>query len=229
MEAIKSLFVEYDLLNSLDHPNIIKVHGFFFGDKKYNPSILLDYCKYNLETAIKLLTDADLIGVVYEICSAMKYVHSKKIIHRDLKMKNILINSKKHVCICDFGISKMMDITTLTSMTHGVGTFAFMAPELFKKKGNYTEKVDVYAFGVILYFILTKGEYPEYNQNYDQVIIPKSINKLSATIIKKCWATAPEKRPSFSSILKTIVDNNFILIKGIDKEVPQIKQFLGLK
>lgn len=117
MEAIKSLFVEYDLLNSLDHPNIIKVHGFFFGDKKYNPSILLDYCKYNLETAIKLLTDADLIGVVYEICSAMKYVHSKKIIHRDLKMKNILINSKKHVCICDFGISKMMDISWLLNFS----------------------------------------------------------------------------------------------------------------
>lgn len=60
----------------------------------------------------------------------MKYVHAKKIIHRDLKMNNILINSKKHVNICDFGISKVMDETTMTSMTHGIGTIMFMAPEI---------------------------------------------------------------------------------------------------
>lgn len=231
VDLIRQLYLEYEILNNLQHPNIIKVYGFYYGDRKHNPAILLEYCKTNLENVINLLDDADLIGIIYEICSAMKYVHSKKIIHRDLKMKNILINSKKHVNICDFGISKVMDVTTLTSMTHGVGTFAFMAPEIFKKNVKYTEKVDVYAFGVILYFILTKGDYPEYNGsgNYELLTLPRSINELSSKIIKRCWSSFPENRPSFADILKKIVDKNFALINGIEKEVPKIRKFLGLK
>lgn len=84
------------LLNCLDHPNIEKVYGFFYGSKEMKPAILLEYCKFNLEKVIKNLKDYELVGVIYEISSAMKYVHQNKVIHRDLKMRNILININKH-------------------------------------------------------------------------------------------------------------------------------------
>lgn len=232
MDKIRQLCNEYELLFKLEHPNIVKVYGFYLGDRKHNPAILLEYCKYNLEDAIKKkVTNADLVSFIFEICAAMKYVHKYKIIHRDLKMKNILITSKKHVKICDFGISRSMELTTYTSRTIGIGTLPFMAPELFNQKGKYNEKVDVYAFGVVMYFILTKGEMPDFTGigEYGNLRLPKSINKLSQSIIKKCWSKSPSERPSFKEIKNQIIENEFSLINGIEDEVQSILDHLGLK
>lgn len=232
VDIIKQLYNEYELLLSFDHPNIVKVYGFYFGDKTHNPAILLEYCKYNLEeTMKKKITDADIIGFIFEICSAMKYVHKKKIIHRDLKMKNILINSNKHVKICDFGIAKVTDLTTYTSLTKGIGTLAFMAPELFNQNEQYNEKVDVYAFGVVMYFMLTRGMHPNFTGigEYQKLELPNSINQLSQSIIKKCWSKSPNERPSFKEIKKQIIESEFKLIDGVDAEIPNILNHLGLK
>ena len=67
IEKIQQLFNENELLNGFNHPNIVKVFGFFYGDKKCNPAILLEYCKFNLEKAIKKLDDIDLVKSFIEI------------------------------------------------------------------------------------------------------------------------------------------------------------------
>lgn len=123
-----------------------------------------------------------------------------------------------------------MDLTTYTSNTHGVGTLAFMAPEIFHEDLKYNEKVDVYAFGVILYFILTKGCLPKFTGTgkYELLSLPSEINKLSQSIIKSCWFSSIEKRPSFSELLELIVENNFMLIDGIEEEIQKLKNHLGL-
>lgn len=159
----------------------------------------------------------------------MKYLHKRKIIHRDLKTKNILITNNKHVKICDFGISTVVDVTTYTSMTHGIGTTAYMAPELFDQDSKYNEKVDVYAFGVVLYFVLSKGIMPKFNGigGYTKLKIPDSINSFSQSIIKKCWSINPDERPSFKEIMNLIVENEFKLIDKID--VKKVLDNLGLK
>ena len=69
--------------------------------------------------------------IIYEICSAMKYFHAHKIVHRNLKMTNILVSFQKHVKICGFDIARLVDTTTCTSMTHEAGHIIFMAPQLF--------------------------------------------------------------------------------------------------
>ena len=79
LDKARVIYSEYELLNNLNHPNIIKV-----------------------------------FGITYKICSAMMHIHAHKTIHRDLKSQNILINKCKHVKTCDFGISKVLDATTLT-------------------------------------------------------------------------------------------------------------------
>ncbi|KAK8896169.1 spindle assembly checkpoint kinase [Tritrichomonas musculus] len=89
---------------------------------------------------------------IYQIADGMKYVHLKKIIHRDLKPSNILIGFDGNIRISDFGISKLMTDDEI-SMTTGVGTQKFKAPELINEI-QYNEKVDVYSFGVLVYFIL---------------------------------------------------------------------------
>lgn len=231
IERIKQIFKEYEILNALKHPNIISVYGFYFGDKNHKPSILLEYCKFNLESAIEFLEDIDLVGVIYEICSAMDHVHKNKIIHRDLKPKNILINSNKHVKICNFGIAKILDETTLTSITHNNGTFLFMAPEMFQLDKIYNEKVDVYAFGVVLFFILTKGKSPILKGpgNLDNSKFPNEINNLSRGIIMKCWSISPDERPSFEELIDLIIKNQFLLIDRIESKIPELKTHLGLK
>lgn len=111
-DILKSIFSEYEILDFLHHPNIIKAYCFYFDDSTHNSAIHLEYCKFNLKQIINQLEDFELVGVIYEICLAMKHIHSKNVIHRDLKMPNILID---------------LD----TSLTHGIGTIAFMAPEIF--------------------------------------------------------------------------------------------------
>lgn len=154
------LLNEFELLIYLNHPNILKAYGTYFG-RQANPAILLEYCRYNLKEAINHLENADLVCVVYEICSAMKYLHENKIIHRDLNPNNILLNKKKHVKICDFGLARSIDDTSL--LTSGIGTMHYMAPEIVFENEHYNEKVDVYSFGVVMHFILSKGnlKYPK--------------------------------------------------------------------
>ena len=190
---------------SLNHPNIIKTYGIFVGDIDSYPAILLEYCKYNLKNIIDELTNSEIVCIIYQICSAMKYVHDKNFMHRDLKVSNILLDDNKNVKICDFGLANSTN--TDFSLTNGIGTFRFMAPELLYEN-RYNEKVDVYSFGVIMYFLL--------------------INNLSETIIRRCWSYLPEERPSFGDLVNEIVRNNFLLINGIESDIRQIRIHLGL-
>ena len=102
-----------------------------------------------------------------------------------------------------------------------------MAPEMRNLNNSYDEKVDVYSFGVLMYFILTKGKYPK-SEILEKEKFPSEINKLSQKIIKSCWAYNPQKRPSFDEIRKMIVDNYYLLINGIEKQIPEILKFLEL-
>lgn len=230
LNACQTLLSEYEKLKKLDHPNIIKVYGFYFGDVKNNPAILLEYCIHNLKDAINdNIEDYLLVGFIYEICLAMKYMHKRKMIHHDLKMENILINSENHVKICDFGLSKLMDVETLNSSSRACGTFPLMAPELFS--GRYNEKVDVYAFGYVMHFIVTKGTPPSFivkNNHWKLGIHYDLINKLSLKIIERCISMSPSNRPSFDELLNIIVKNNFMLIDGIRDKIPELKHHLGL-
>ena len=85
----------------------------------------------------------------------MEYVHFLKIIHRDVKPSNIMVAYDGTIKIADFGLSKIMTIEE-QSMTGGVGTQKFMAPEEIDEL-EYDEKVDVYSFGVLAFFILRRS------------------------------------------------------------------------
>lgn len=230
---VKRFFQEYEILNNIYHPNIIKSYGFYNGDKTNQPSILLQYCPKNLKDNVDELTNVERITVIYEICLGMKKVHEVGLIHRDLKPENILLDDKNHVKISDFGISCLIDPETQSqSKTSGVGTLLFMAPELLNGSTHYGQKVDVYSFGFVLFFILTGGEYPNISigraANGKRAKIPKSINDISTNLINDCWETDPDQRPSFLEIIEFIKNYEFNLIDGIEKEISKIEKFLNL-
>lgn len=219
LNNFKRFLQEYEMLNQIDHPNIIKTFGFCYGDKKHQPTILLEFCPYSLNKIVNTLNDKERVSIIYEICLAMKHVHEANIIHRDLSPENILLDNKKHVKISDFGIATLMDSET-QSKTSGIGKLKFMAPELIREKTHYNEKVDVFSFSVVLFYILTKGSIPDVSiidvGLGKRSKIPYEINKLSASLITKCWSDNPNERPSFSEIIDLIKRNNFKLIDNVD-------------
>lgn len=107
-------------------------------------------------------------------------------------------------------------------MEQAPGTLKFMPPEILNDE-EYDQKIDVYAFGIIVYFILTKGEYPRIGiaevAAGKKAPIPKGINDFAKNLILRCWATNSKNRPSFSQIADDIKKNKFMLIDGIEKEI----------
>lgn len=212
IEKLKRFILEHEVLNQLDHPNIIKTYGICFGDSSHEPAILLQYCPSSLKKRIKKLSNSEKKQVIMELCSAMKEVHSAGIIHRDLKPENILLDDDNHVIVSDFGLCTLIEKESESqSRTQMAGSLKFMAPELLQGKTDYNEKVDIYAFGVVLYLVLNRGEYPNISVidvgNGKQADIPKSFTKYSTDLIKKCWNFNASERPSFNEIFDSLQTN----------------------
>jgi serine/threonine protein kinase len=101
------------------------------------------------------------------LCRAVSYLHDQGIVHRDLKPANVFIENG-HLKVGDYGLSRRVSISQGGDMTQGVGTPNYMAPEI--KSGNYTQSVDVYALGVILFEMLT-GHPPFDGQSPGEVMM----------------------------------------------------------
>ena len=219
---------EYELLYKMNHPNIIRSFGFFIGDEKRPPSILLEFCPHDLSSAITSGTNEQVAIWVYQIVEAMVYVHSCQIIHRDLKPSNILIGQDELIRVADFGISKLMTLEEQSS-TMGAGTQKFMAPELLNEE-EYNEKVDVYAFGVLLYYIISHGEMPKITiiqmGNGKKAPIPNSFTELAKQIIDLCWNRNPDERPSFARILEMLQGGDYAIVDLTPAEVKKVKTFV---
>ena len=120
-ERFKRFLQEYEIINSRDHANIVRADGFCFGDSTQSMSILLEFCASNLKSG-----------------------HSAGVIHRDLKLENILLDDDNHAKVSDFGLSGFIEQESGGwSRTQMVGTASYMAPELVQGRKDYDEKVDV--------------------------------------------------------------------------------------
>jgi serine/threonine protein kinase len=156
----------------------------------------------------------------------MRFVHSQAIMHRDLKPSNILINDLGHTLIGDFGSSRYeWDDATLTG---DAGTVNYAAPERFKD-GEYTNKVDVFSFGLIAYEILVGSAVFPYSMypfpimkqvlSGDMPSIPAQCGSFMQNLIARCWSMDPESRPSFADIAVELQSNNFDNFPGADPSV----------
>ena len=228
---LKQFIGEYEIINLLQHPNIVKAYGIFLSNSTHPPSILLEYLPTNLEKSIedKKLTHIQIVIIIFQIVEGMKYVHFHKVIHRDLKPTNILIGNDGTVKICDFGISKLMTLEE-QSMTRGVGTQKFMAPEIINEEEIYDEKVDVYSFGVLLYYILSGGQLPKIKLGDilkgKKAEIPSTFTSFAKEIINDCWNFKSKDRPSFKTILERMDQNDYKLLNLTNSEIKNVKSFV---
>ena len=215
-KSMQRFLGECEILFKLRHPCIIRVYGFNYGDETHKPSMILSLEPKSLETAInnKELNNEEKNRITVELVLGMRYIHKRKFMHRDLKPKNILLSKNKHVRITDFGLAKEEDFST--SQTKGIGTLLFMAPELLNNESdtNYTNKVDVYSFGITLIYIIA-DEYPTFNMA--KVFagvppkLPENISKWVRDLIISCLSLRSENRPTFAEIFEMMKVNNYDL------------------
>ncbi|KAH8397360.1 hypothetical protein KR215_000749, partial [Drosophila sulfurigaster] len=141
----------------------------------------------------------------------IEYLRNKSIVHRDLKTLNLLLFNGYHTLkICDFGTVKEL----VTINTEVVGYMLYMAPENFN--GKYTEKCDVFSFGIIFWEVMSrKMPFYEFNNLHPLAIHKKIIednrpkindmmiyedSECIKPIIEKCWDHDPEKRPTMKEL-----------------------------
>lgn len=146
---------EVEILRSLDHPNIIKIYEFH--EDEFNLYLIMDLCtgRELLETILRNGSFDEEQAKTYmkQILSALIYLHSLKVVHRDLKLENMLIEHTRstNIKIIDFGTATYFNPKRF--MTYRIGTMNYIAPEVLKK--SYKEKCDVWSCGVILYVLLS--------------------------------------------------------------------------
>ena len=150
---------EIEILKKLDHPDIVKIIEFYNTRDAYY--IINDYCQdgelYNQIT--KRFNETQIAVMFKQIFSGLSYLHSNNIIHRDLKLENILISDIEKIDdlelfdikIIDFGTAKIYDKSHKKQKAI-VGSSYYIAPEVLKR--NYDEKCDMWSCGVILYMLL---------------------------------------------------------------------------
>ena len=151
---------EIDILKSLSHPNIVKIYEFF--DTALYYYLVTEYCKKGelFSYITNEYNEKQLSVLFYQVFSGLCYLHEKKILHRDLKLENLMISEiEKDVVtgdeyfwikIIDFGTAKIFEKNKTEKAV--IGSTYYIAPEVLRKK--YNEKCDTWSVGVILYMTL---------------------------------------------------------------------------
>jgi serine/threonine-protein kinase PpkA len=142
----------------LDHPHVLKVHEVFEGSP---PCYSMEYLPVrSLRKAMsgRVLSMAQALEVLRQVCAGVAHAHSKGIVHRDLKPANILIHPQRGAVVIDFGIAFFEDLPRLTDAATLVGTPRYMSPEVVMG-GKPDRRADVYSLGILLFELVT-GDVP---------------------------------------------------------------------
>uniref|UniRef100_A0A8C4QNU5 Si:ch73-340m8.2 n=1 Tax=Eptatretus burgeri TaxID=7764 RepID=A0A8C4QNU5_EPTBU len=169
------------------------------------------------------LTQLDLLTICREVASAMAYLQSKDIIHRDLRARNVMTKKEYGQLTCkvaDFGLSRIVEDGRFYQIKGTCLPVRWMAPEVLVQE-MYSKKSDVWSFGVLLYEIYTFGNTPYYDIPNEQDVInfvaqgshlpcPDGCPDKIWNLMKECWEIITDNRPDFEILSNTLL--------GIDEE-----------
>jgi len=197
---------EVAALRQLDHPNIIKYIDSFEDER--NSFIVMEYADGgNLEDVIVQgpLNEQDVVRFVWQLLSALAMIHDKKIVHKDIKPENVLLDSEGNAKLADFGIAKILEYEGDMGTTIAYSRDC-VAPELFVD-GKYDTKYDIFGLGILAYKMLFL-ESPFASQgdltSGKMKPFPKTSIKALREIITKMLDHRPKKRPAAKKLLKEL-------------------------
>ncbi|KAL9366955.1 hypothetical protein Peur_038154 [Populus x canadensis] len=215
--------------HKLDHPNVTKFIGAVIGSTELNiqtenghigmPSniccVVVEYCpggalkSYLIKNRRRKLAFKVVVQLALDLARGLSYLHSKKIVHRDVKTENMLLDKTRTVKLADFGVARI-EASNPNDMTGETGTLGYMAPEVLN--GNpYNRKCDVYSFGICLWEIYCCDmPYPDlsFSEVTSAVVrqnlrpeIPRCCPSSLANIMKRCWDANPDRRPEMEVVV----------------------------
>ncbi|KAB5549348.1 hypothetical protein PHYPO_G00066310 [Pangasianodon hypophthalmus] len=218
-EELEDYIVEIDILATCDHQYIVKLLDAFFYDQKL--WIMIEFCPGGAVDATMLeldrgLTEKQIQVICKQMLEALVYLHSMKIIHRDLKAGNILLTLDGDIKLADFGVSAK-NTKTLQRRDSFIGTPYWMAPEVVMcettKDAPYDYKADIWSLGITL-IELAQIEPPHHELNPMRVLLkiaksePPTLDQPSKwstnfkDFLKRALDKNPESRPSASQLLE---------------------------
>ncbi|KAF7057026.1 hypothetical protein CFC21_064374 [Triticum aestivum] len=214
----KDFWREAQILSKLHHPNVVAFYGVVPDGTGGTLATVAEFMVNGSLRNVLLRKDRSLdlrkkLIIAMDAAFGMEYLHSKSIVHFDLKCDNLLVNLRdpqRPICkVGDFGLSR---IKRNTLVSGGVrGTLPWMAPELLNgSSSKVSEKVDVFSFGIALWEILT-GEEPYANMHCGAIIggivnnslrppVPETCDPEWRILMEQCWSANPDIRPSFTEV-----------------------------
>jgi serine/threonine protein kinase len=137
-----------------NHPNIVKLFEVVVGTKRDAVFLLFEYCEHDLATLIKAFKtpfkESEVKCLMLQLLSAMEFVHKNWIVHRDIKLSNLLYNAKGQLKLADFGLARTVSYPPPKALTATVVTLWYRAPELLLGSSNYSFPIDIWSCGCIL-------------------------------------------------------------------------------
>ena len=175
VKNFKLIYKEVEVLNKLDHPNIVKYYESY--EESAYIHLVMEYVSgYNLFRVIsvkEVFTEYDVAEIIYNLMLAVNYIHSKGLVHRDIKPENILFATQgvySSLKLIDFGLA----IESYSASRSKAGTARYIAPEMLK--GRFSFKTDSWSIGVMMYVMVT-GHYPFDGENIFHKIEKGEFNK----------------------------------------------------
>ncbi|XP_052873115.1 serine/threonine-protein kinase par-1 [Anopheles cruzii] len=208
--SLQKLYREVRIMKMLDHPNIVKLFQVIETEKTLY--LVMEYASggevFDYLVAHGKMKEKEARAKFRQIVSAVQYCHQKRIIHRDLKAENLLLDSEMNIKIADFGFSN--EFTPGSKLDTFCGSPPYAAPELFQGRKYDGPEVDVWSLGVILY-TLVSGSLPfdgaTLKELRERVLrgkyrIPFYMSTDCEVLLKKFLVLNPSKRASLETIMK---------------------------
>lgn len=206
---IDNLRQEIEILRQLKHENIIEMLDAFESPQEF--CVVTEFAQGELFEILeddKCLPEAQVQAIAKQLVRALHYLHSHRIIHRDMKPQNILIGAGGVVKLCDFGFARAMSCNTMV-LRSIKGTPLYMAPELVREQ-PYNHTADLWSLGVILYELYV-GQPPFYTNSVytlirhivkDPVKYPDNISPNFKTFLKGLLNKVSQNRLTWPALLE---------------------------
>ena len=220
---------ECRLLSLARHPNIVQYLATYRDPETHLPVLLMELCDDSLcrflERSVGPLPYHTELNISHDIALALVYLHTNGLIHRDLTGNNVLMIGGVRAKVTDFGMSKLAGINPrMTPLTLCPGNLQYMSPEALEEPPSYTEKLDIFSFGVLLVQIMTR-QFPDPGPRFQMVDLPGDSRFVEGTL--RVMVPETQRRSahlqliSSTHLLKAIAVN---CLKGKERERPSAQQ-----
>ncbi|KAM5575938.1 mitogen-activated protein kinase kinase kinase 1 [Rosa sericea] len=209
-QRVSQLEQEIALLSQFEHENIVQYYGTQKDESRFYIFLEL-VTKGSLQKLYQTyhLTDSHVSVYTRQILQGLKYLHDRRVIHRDIKCANLLVHANGSVKLADFGLAKTIKMNDIKSCQ---GTAYWMAPEVVNRKSQgYGLPADIWSLGCTVLEMLT-GMVPYSNLEWMQALwkigkgepplVPDSLSKEAQDFIRLCLQVKPDNRPTAAQLLK---------------------------